>query len=189
MLISMNGVIGVDEVGRGAWAGPVCVGAVRLAVPIAGLKDSKKLGKSQRERLALAIRQQAEVGLGWATAREVDRHGLTMALGLAMERALLQFEGDAPVLLDGSVNYLPARLNLTTMIKADDHEPAVSAASIVAKVARDQFMTIMSRKFQAYGFEQHVGYGTAFHREMISLLGPCLFHRQSFTPVAQAAMM
>jgi len=182
-------MIGVDEVGRGAWAGPVCVGAVRLLRPVDGLKDSKQLSKSQRERLAVQIRRLNEVGLGWASAAEVDQFGLTKALGLAMGRALRTFETDAPVLLDGAFNYLPERSGIKTMIKADASQASVSAASIVAKVARDNLMTLIHARFPAYGFDRHVGYGTSLHREMIALLGPCAYHRQSFTPIAQAAMV
>jgi len=182
-------MIGVDEVGRGAWAGPVCVGAVRLLRPVDGLKDSKQLSKAQREKLAWHIRHSNEVGLGWASAAEVDRLGLTKALGLAMERALRAFEPEAPVLLDGAFNYLPQRSGIKTMIKADASQASVSAASIVAKVARDNLMAIMHGRFPAYGFDKHVGYGTTLHREMIAVLGPCSYHRQSFTPIAQAAMV
>jgi ribonuclease HII len=182
-------IVGVDEVGRGAWAGPVCVAAVRLNVPVQGLRDSKLLSAAQRQRLALDIRRFATVGVGWASADEIDTVGLNKALGLAMERALRPFEPDALVLLDGSVNYLPSRRNVRLMIKADITQPAVSAASIVAKVARDNLMAVMAGRYPAYGFERHVGYGTAFHRDMIALLGPSLFHRHSFTPIAHGSML
>jgi ribonuclease HII len=182
-------LIGVDEVGRGAWAGPVCVCAARLNEIVPGLKDSKQLSKSQRNKLVLQIRQIAEVGLGWASAAEIDRFGLTGALGLAMERALRLFDPGAPVLLDGTFNYLPARTNITLLAKADTLEPVVSAASIVAKVARDNLMERLALNHPAYGFEKHVGYGTAFHRSVLKQVGPCQLHRLSFTPIAQIAML
>jgi ribonuclease HII len=173
------GIIGVDEVGRG----------VRLLQDISGLKDSKVLSKIRRQTLALEIRRHAEVGLGWASAAEVDAYGLSRALGLAMERSLVQFDPADAVLLDGSFNYLPSRSNISLKIKADASEPAVAAASIVAKVARDTLMALMSRSHPLYGFERHVGYGTALHQAMLTEHGQCSLHRRSFTPVSQLAML
>ncbi|MGH7241347.1 MAG: ribonuclease HII [Candidatus Saccharimonadales bacterium] len=182
--------VGIDEVGRGSWAGPVVAGAVVLAMPIAGLKDSKKLTKSQREALALEINMHAgAVGIGWVEAPEVDRIGLTAAVGLAMQRALEQISVSFDeVVIDGNLNYFPDDSRAKAVIKADDSVPAVSAASIVAKVARDSYMAnVAHQKYPEYAFDKHVGYGTSLHQQMLKLYGVTELHRKSFRPV-QAIM-
>ncbi len=178
-------IVGIDEVGRGCWAGPVVAGAVLLSQPIKGLKDSKKLTKIQRERLDAEIRVTAhEFGIGWVTAQEVDKIGLTFAVRLAMIRAFeaikMPYE---QVVIDGSYNFLKDNPKSTALAGADNTVPAVSAASIIAKVARDRFMTEMSRRFVGYGFDKHVGYGTASHQAAINRQGICELHRRSFKPV------
>lgn len=178
-------VVGIDEVGRGSWAGPLVVGAVILASPLAGLRDSKVLTKLQRERLALVIHEQAyAVGLGWVSAGELDVHGMTAALRLGAERALaaLGTTWDA-IVVDGSFNFLSHLPNATALVDADASMPAVSAASIVAKVARDQYMAVLAEQFPHYGFADHVGYGTARHAAALQQYGPCEQHRRSFAPI------
>lgn len=181
-------IIGVDEVGRGAWAGPLLVAAVQLPelLPdeLTGLTDSKKLSKVQRERYAVAIYRVAiYVGFGWVTASEVDELGLTAAMRLACQRAV---EGapDAAIIIDGQINYLPDRPATSCQIKADRDVPAVSAASIVAKVARDNYMADQAKLFPQYGFDRHVGYGTQLHSNALARHGTVLLHRKSFKPVA-----
>lgn len=178
--------VGIDEVGRGCWAGPMVAGAVVLAEPISGLKDSKKLTKLQREKLTLLIKKQAvAIGLGWVTSTEIDRLGLTAAVRLAMERALTLITVDYDeIIIDGNLNYLANNPKASVLIKADDLLPCVSAASIVAKVARDQYMAELSRHFPGYGFEQHVGYGTVAHLAALRLHGVTNHHRKSYKPVA-----
>jgi ribonuclease HII len=181
-------IIGVDEVGRGCWAGPVVAGAVLLDTPIPGLKDSKKLSKKQRELLATAIRMQATAyGLGWVPADEVDRVGLTQAVRLAMQRAVGVIESIGAayeqIIIDGNYNYLDTNQRSSFLIKADDLVPAVSAASIIAKVARDDYMAAASIACPGYAFERHVGYGTAAHSAALKLLGVCELHRTSFAPI------
>jgi ribonuclease HII len=177
--------VGIDEVGRGCWAGPVVAGAVVLGQPLAGLKDSKQLTKKQRETLAASIQAQAlAVGLGWVEALEVDDIGLTAAVGLAMSRALEQIMvAYDEIIIDGNFNFFPDNPKAKAVIKADASVPAVSAASIVAKVARDNFMAQVAGKYPGYGFEQHVGYGTALHLEKLKLHGICNLHRRSFKPI------
>jgi ribonuclease HII len=178
--------VGIDEVGRGCWAGPVVAGAVILRAPIKGLRDSKKLTKKQREKLALEIHLEAvAVGLGWVDAETIDKVGITTAVKTAMYQALGQIhEAYNEIIIDGHINFFPEDPRAKAVIKADDSVPAVSAASIVAKVARDQFMTEAASKHPDYGFDKHVGYGTALHLERLKLHGVSALHRRSYKPVA-----
>jgi len=178
-------IVGIDEVGRGCWAGPLVAGAVILSGPIEGLKDSKLLTKKQRERLALEINLQAlAIGLGWVDAATIDREGLTQAVRLAMQTALEAItEQYDEVIIDGNLNYLAENSKTRALVKADMSVPAVSAASIIAKVARDNYMAEIAGEYPVYGFEQHVGYGTAKHIEKLKLYGVSDLHRRSFKPV------
>ena len=177
--------VGIDEVGRGCWAGPLVAGAVVLSNPVAGLKDSKKLTKLARERLhGLITDSGAAVGLGWVTPAEIDEIGLTAAVRLAMERALAAIPiGYDEVIIDGNLNFLAHLPNTRELIKADDLIPAVSAASIMAKVERDRYMTLMNLEYPEYGFDKHEGYGTATHLAALQQHGLTTLHRRSFKPV------
>ena len=177
--------VGIDEVGRGCWAGPVVAGAVILNVPIEGLKDSKQLSKKKREELTIQINDLAKsFGLGWVDASVVDEVGITEAVKLAMQQALDQIEVDYDeVIIDGHLNFLPDNPKTRAVIKADDTVPSVSAASIVAKVARDNYMSDIAKDYPDYGFEKHVGYGTALHLERLKLHGVSNLHRRSFKPI------
>lgn len=178
-------IVGIDEVGRGCWAGPLVAGAVVLGEPIEGLRDSKKLSKKRREELAKIIHERAlAVGIGWVEPADVDSGGITMAVKVAMERALAAI--DVPfdeVIIDGNINYLPNEPRARAVIKADDSEPAVSAASIVAKVARDQYMEQIALEHPVYGFDTHVGYGTAAHIAALTKHGVTPLHRLSYKPI------
>lgn len=184
-------IMGIDEVGRGPWAGPLVVGAVVLGgVTIDGLTDSKKLTKKRREELDIVIREQASgVGLGWVSADEIDTIGLSASLVLATKRAVEEI--DIPyheIIIDGTVNFLKDTTKgsyVTTLKKADLLIPSVSAASIVAKVARDAYMTEQDVIYPGYGFSSHVGYGTAAHIAAINKLGVTPLHRLSFAPLAK----
>lgn len=178
-------IVGIDEVGRGCWAGPLVAGAVVLRQPIAGLNDSKQLTKRQRQALSDVILQQAAaVGLGWVSAIELDSIGLTQAVRLAMQRALSQIEITYDeVIIDGSYNFLEEVPSVRTLIHADALIPEVSAASIVAKVARDSWMCTQAATYPDYGFDKHVGYGTQLHRDMLAQFGVCELHRRSFRPI------
>jgi ribonuclease HII len=177
--------VGIDEVGRGCWAGPVIAGAVVLAKPIFGLKDSKLLSKPQREKLDELIRlQAADLSIGWVSAAEVDELGLTNAVRLAMQRALAEITTSYDeIIIDGNYNFLADDPKARAMVKADMRVTSVSAASIIAKVARDQFMTNRAEAFPDYGFEKHVGYGTRLHQIKLTELGICELHRLSVKPV------
>ncbi len=177
--------VGIDEVGRGCWAGPVVAGAVILKDSILGLKDSKKLSKKRREELTIHIKSDAiAIGLGWVEASIVDKVGITEAVRMAMQEALDQIEVDYDeVIIDGHLNFLPDHPKTRAVIKADDTVPSVSAASIVAKVARDNYMSEVAVDYPDYGFPQHVGYGTALHLERLKQHGVSKLHRRSFKPV------
>ena len=178
-------IVGVDEVGRGCWAGPVAAGAVVLSKRMRGLKDSKLLTAPQRVALDAKIRVNAlSFGIGWASVEEIDQLGMTEAVRLAMHRALdlITVEYDELV-VDGNYNYFADNPKSRTLIDADNLIPEVSAASIIAKVARDAYMAEIAANFPQYGFERHVGYGTAAHRAALALHGVCELHRQSFKPI------
>ena len=192
-------ILGIDEVGRGPLAGPLVIGAVILPDLEDGrpewvgrLKDSKKLSAKRREELSELIWAEAPaVGLGWVSPRELDEVGISEALRLATGRAVKSVQGlhaaFSQIVIDGKVNFLSLTKlakYVTTMPKADDLVKEVSAASIVAKVARDAYMREAGVRFPEYGFEKHMGYGTVAHREAILEHGICPEHRRSFEPIA-----
>jgi len=166
------------------------VGAVILDPdrPIAGLADSKALSENIRVALAEDIKALALCfGLGWASAEEIDAQNIRQATHLAMRRAIGAM-GRAPteLLIDG--NDVPSDLPCPAraIVKGDQTEVCISAASILAKTARDAFMAKAAERHAGYGFDKHKGYGTAAHTEALSRLGPCALHRKSFAPVARA---
>ena len=194
-------ILGIDEVGRGPWAGPLVVGAVILGgAEIDGLDDSKKLTKKRRQALDALIRQQAAAwALGWVSAQELDDIGMSEALRLATRRAVKQIQAIChekglhfdEIIIDGTVNFLRGTALekfAMTMPKADGLIPSVSAASIVAKVARDQFMAEQAAVYPGYGFASNAGYGVAKHRAAIERLGVTPLHRLSFAPLAKYAV-
>ncbi|RFA08717.1 ribonuclease HII [Subtercola boreus] len=189
-------VIGVDEVGRGAIAGPVAVGMCvidptsRRKFPV-GLRDSKLLSEAKREQLApLASAWAWASAVGLASADEVDRLGIIACLGLAGARALTQLRtvgvdlSDAILLLDGNHDYLAAHtgdeVRVTTKIKADRDCASVSAASVVAKVHRDRLMIALDAEHPGYAWSSNKGYGSAAHFEGLQLLGPSDHHRRTW---------
>jgi len=179
-------IVGIDEVGRGCWAGPLVAGAVILPESIHGLKDSKKLSKKQRGKLAVEIESQARAtGLGWVQPEEIDRIGLTEAVRLAMRRAVDEIKiGYDEIIIDGNINYLAYDARSRAVVKADDLVPSVSAASVLAKVARDNWMANEAHKlFPEYEFGNHVGYGTKRHIELLKLHGVSSLHRKSYKPI------
>ena len=184
-------ILGIDEVGRGPWAGPLVVGACLLPEPIEGLNDSKKLSVKKREELAKIIREKAIFGLGWISAEELDQLGLTESLCKAAREAVSQITGDFDeIIIDGTMNFLRGTKYesiVQFMPKADQLVPEVSAASIIAKVSRDHYMYEIAEKYPGYDFEKHVGYGTAAHKAAIEKLGLCPEHRRSFRPIAEFA--
>lgn len=186
-------ILGIDEVGRGPWAGPLVIGAVVLGgANIDGLTDSKKLSKKRRELLDIEIRKKAlSIGLGWVNADKIDEIGLSASLQLATRLAIEQISvAYHEIVIDGTVNFLYGTNKekfVTTMKKADILIPSVSAASIVAKVARDKFMASQDDIYKGYNFKNHVGYGTAEHGKAIEKLGVTKLHRLSFAPLKKYA--
>ncbi|MCC5867076.1 MAG: ribonuclease HII [Gammaproteobacteria bacterium] len=183
---------GVDEAGRGPLAGPVVAAAVVLdpARPIPGLDDSKRLSAARRIELATQIRSHAAAwAVAWAEPGEIDRLNILQATMLAMRRAILGLTClPARVLVDG--NRCPQADGLDcefiAIVGGDALEPAISAASILAKVHRDECMVELDGRYPGYGFAIHKGYPTAAHREALLSLGPCEIHRRSFAPVRAA---
>lgn len=193
LLLTDRRICGVDEAGRGPLAGSVVAAAVILdpARPIAGLADSKKLRPAVRERLALEIREKA---LAWsiaeASAEEIDQINILQATFLAMRRAVAALTlTPAHALIDG--NRIPQGLLCTAeaIIKGDAKEPAISAASILAKTFRDAQLLVLDQQYPDYGFAQHMGYPTAAHLAALKRHGPTPVHRRSFGPVAQCILL
>ena len=178
-------ICGVDEAGRGPWAGPVCAAAVILdqtRVP-AGLNDSKKLSEAKREKLYPEIMALADVGVGLVSAAEIDEINILQATYLAMNRAVAALKSKPSLaLIDG--NRAPKLFCATqTIIGGDGKSLSIAAASIIAKVTRDRLMIEMDAAYPAYGFARHKGYGTAAHAAALTKHGPCTEHRKSFAPI------
>jgi ribonuclease HII len=195
LFFQSGAIVGVDEAGRGPLAGPVVAGAVVLGKEApAGLDDSKKLSAKRRAELEIAIKASCHWALGSATVEEIDRINIFAATMLAMTRAvaaLCEILGDEPeqVLIDGNVT--PAgrapgwRWPARAIVGGDALEPAISAASILAKEHRDRLMREAAARHPWYGWERNMGYGTAEHMAALREFGPTPLHRRSFAPVAQ----
>jgi ribonuclease HII len=189
----MSGVllVGVDEVGRGPLAGPVVAAAVLLDPrrPITGLRDSKKLERPRRRELSLLIRERAlDYAVGVAEVEEIDAINILQASLLAMRRALRQLRHrPTDIIIDGNKAPYTADLfedcRVETLVGGDDLVAAISAASIIAKTWRDDFMTELDRQYPGFGLAQHFGYATASHLAALARLGPTPIHRRSFAPV------
>ena len=196
-------ILGIDEVGRGPLAGPLVVGAcvfkqpvkdlIKSGAPLEKLTDSKKLTAKQREKLSQIIPQYADYALAWVSAATLDDMGLSAALKLATRKATQQINtAFNEIIIDGTVNFLKGtelEKYVTTLKKADLLISEVSAAAIMAKVARDNYMVKISQHYPKYAFDEHVGYGTKKHMLVLRNFGPCPEHRYSFKPVAEAASL
>jgi len=178
-------VCGIDEVGRGPWAGPVIAAAVILNpdhIP-EGLNDSKKLTAKKRADLYPLIISTAHTGFGTATVEEIDQHNILQATLLAMQRAManLPLKPDH-ALVDG--NHIPVlTCPASAVIKGDNVSLSIAAASIIAKVKRDRLMQELGKIYPEYGWERNAGYGTPQHNKALKLVGPSRFHRMSFAPI------
>jgi ribonuclease HII len=191
-------IVGMDEAGRGAWAGPVFAGAVMLpldrpdlSTALAGVRDSKQMTAHARGVLIAAIKMTALAwGIGSASHHEIDTLGIVPATCLAMRRALDQVTASAPnppdfLLLDSirCVDIDTWGLPYQAMVNGDRLSLSIAAASVLAKVSRDEYMREISLKYPKYGFSAHKGYGTTLHRAAIDELGVCGIHRMSFAPM------
>jgi ribonuclease HII len=183
-------VAGLDEAGRGAWAGPVYAAAVVLPLDLpdlsevlVGVADSKQLSPQRREALLPTIYEVAlGVGVGWATAAEIDGWGIVGATCRAMERAILDLSPAPEALLLDHIRLPKVSLPQQSLPKADQICLSVAAASIVAKVTRDRFMVALNERLPGYAFARHKGYGTVEHRTALARLGPSPVHRVSWAP-------
>ncbi len=180
-------IAGIDEAGRGPWAGPVVAAAVILPPredvlqALAGVTDSKRLSPAQREALFHRIHRVAlGVGVGEASAREIDAMGIVPATQLAMHRAIVALPEPPDYLLIDYVSLPDVTLPQEAIVKGDARVLSIAAASIIAKVTRDRIMVEMDARYPGYGFARHKGYGTRAHREALRRLGPSPIHRTSW---------
>ena len=176
-------ICGVDEAGRGPLAGPVCAAAVILPnhLELPGLNDSKKLSDKKRRELFPLIKEQAiAYGIGLADEKEIDEINILQATYLAMERALAQLEGKADLALIDGNRAKDFGLPVKTVVKGDSLSASIAAASILAKVTRDDMMEAYANEYPGYGFEIHKGYGTKAHYAALTEKGPSPIHRMTF---------
>lgn len=186
-------IAGVDEAGRGAWAGPVVAGAVvlpryrrELEAILSSVRDSKLLSPCWRERCYdLIVAHAVGYSVGWGSTEEIDRLGIVEATRLAMARAIYGLQPCPDCLIIDALHLDDIPIPQYAMPKADMLHLSVSAASIVAKVARDRWMISLGAEMPGYGFERHKGYGTPQHQEALESLGPIRYHRASFLPIRE----
>ncbi len=184
-------VAGIDEAGRGPWAGPVVAAAVVLnqsKMPDElrfGIKDSKVISSAKRERLFSLLRLHTEIGVGRAEVTEIDETNILSATFMAMKRALqaLSISVDFALVDGNQAPNLPCKVE--TVVKGDSRSLSIAAASIVAKVHRDREMAMLAKTFPGYGWEKNAGYGTKEHREALARIGVTPHHRKTFSPVAK----
>ena len=182
---------GVDEAGRGPWAGPVVAAAVVLDprnIP-QGLNDSKKLTEAKREALFEPIMRSARVGVGIASAALIDEINILQATHAAMLDAVAALGAHATIALVDGNRVPPLSIRVQTIVEGDAKCLSIAAASIIAKVTRDRMMRKLCLEFPDYGFSRHKGYGTALHLAALQRVGPCAAHRKSFKPVAMLTML
>ena len=184
----MKIIAGVDEVGRGSLIGPVYAAAVILDKSINKklLKDSKSLSKKKREELYSYIQKNSVWSIGQASIKEIEKINILHASLLAMKRAIIKLEKKPSlVLIDGNKLPILKNYNLKYVIKGDQKIPSISAASIIAKVNRDRFITSLSKKFKNYGWKTNLGYATKEHLGAIKKFGITKYHRKTFSPISE----
>ncbi len=186
-------IAGLDEAGRGSWAGPVVAGAVilplgvpSLADDLKGVRDSKQLTPRQRELLYEFIKTKAlAVGIGLVPAAQIDKLGIVPATRQAMREAIAQLSPTPDFLLIDFLSLPTLLIPQKSIANGDSFSLSIAAASIVAKVSRDRMMVELDKRFPGYGFARHKGYGTPQHRAALRRLGPSPIHRLSFRPIAE----
>lgn len=176
-------VAGIDEVGRGPIAGPVVAAAIIIDKFIEGVRDSKKLTERKRKKLASIIYKEAtDYGIGMAEVWEIQKLGIQKAVYLAFERAVCKLEKVDYLLIDG-YGWTESKIESGNIIKGDNISFSIAAASIIAKVYRDELMDELDEKYPNYQFCKNKGYGTNFHIDSIKKFGPCEIHRLNFEPL------
>ncbi len=188
LLNGYRSVAGIDEAGRGPLAGPVVAAAVILPseFELPGLTDSKALSEKKRELLFPEIRKQATaVGIGVASAEEIDQINILQATLLAMQRAVSRLKVAPDHLLIDGITPLPVAITQQTLKKGDSRSLSIAAASVIAKVVRDRIMVTYDKVYPEYAFAKHKGYGTREHLQAIATCGPCSQHRKSFGGVRE----
>lgn len=184
-------IAGIDEAGRGAWAGPVTAGAVilpmddlQLHIRLNGVRDSKLMNPVQRRIWAEIIRKVAvAVSSGWADTKEIEILGILPATRLAMKRAIEGLKHPVDQLLIDAVQLPDVNFSQTSLIKGDARSLSIAAASIIAKTERDRYMELLEEKIPGYGFDRHKGYGTAYHQARLAELGVSPVHRKTYEPI------
>ena len=179
----MKLVAGVDEVGRGCLAGPVIAAAVILRKNIPGLKDSKKLSKKKREELSLTIMQNSYFSFGSSSPKEIDKINILQASLLAMKRAILNLSVEPGKILIDGIHKPDLNTDTQTIISGDSYIDEISAASIIAKVYRDNLMMQFDKEYPNFYFSSHMGYGTKMHKAAIKKYGITQIHRKTFKGV------
>ena len=179
----MNYIVGVDEVGRGCLAGPVIAAAVILKNDIPGLRDSKKLSKSKREELSSIIIQNSYYSFGYASVKEIDRINIIQDSLLPMKRAILNLSVEPGKILVDGTHKPDLDIDTQTIVGGDSVVDEISAASIIAKVYRDNLMMQFDKKYPDYYFSSHKGYGTKIHKAAIKKHGITPIHRKTFKGV------
>lgn len=189
--LGLTYVAGLDEAGRGCWAGPVAAAAVMLApgTALPGVRDSKQLSPARRAELSeLIVARALSWGVGFASAQEIDALGIVSATRLAMTRALQQLTPPPQALILDALTLPETALPQMAFPRADATVLSVAAASILAKVHRDRWMSeVAEALYPGYGFARHKGYGTKEHQAALRAWGPCPLHRQTFAPLRQGA--
>lgn len=176
-------IAGMDEVGRGPLAGPVCVCAVIMPLDslIEGVDDSKKLSEKKRKMLAEKIKNTAiSYSISWIDEKTIDEINILEATKLAMKNAIASLDVKPDVVLVDAISKLDTDVKIRGIVKGDGLSYSIGAASILAKVARDEYMVELAQKYPNYGFDKHKGYGTKFHIDALKTYGPCPIHRKTF---------